>query len=162
MTCFPNRSTSTSRSSCWGLSSVSRLVPSQDCNAAWRKRGSLSGISRFFARSPWDTEALAARWQERFRTQMTPVVQSELARQQEVQPKRRGRAISTRCHWVSDWRRFDHATCEKGRKMEGKGRASQHHPQRRVRGHNLVQGLDIRGFATLPSGSASLSATTRL
>ena len=55
---------------------------------------SLNGLSRFFARSPWDTEALAARWQERFRRQMTPVVQAEvvqaeLALQQEVRHPRK-------------------------------------------------------------------------
>ena len=40
--------------------------------------GSLSGLSRFFALAPWNTTALVARWQERFRTQMTLVVQAEL------------------------------------------------------------------------------------
>jgi hypothetical protein len=30
-------------------------------------RGSLSGLSRFFARAPWDPEALVTCWQERFR-----------------------------------------------------------------------------------------------
>lgn len=53
--------------------------------------GSLSGLSRFFALAPWDTATLVARGLERFRAQMTPVVQAELTRQQEVQPKRRGR-----------------------------------------------------------------------
>jgi hypothetical protein len=71
--------------------------------------GSLSGLSRFFARAPWDTGTLVARWQERFRTQMIPAVQAERTRQQQVQPKRRGRAISTCCHRVSDRRRLDHA-----------------------------------------------------
>jgi hypothetical protein len=52
---------------------------------------SLSGLSRFFAKAPWDTEALVVRWQERFCTQMMPVVQTELKQQQEEQPKRRGR-----------------------------------------------------------------------
>jgi hypothetical protein len=55
------------------------------------KAGSLSGLSRFFAKAPWQTEALVERWQERFRTQMTPVVQAERTRQLEEQPKRHGR-----------------------------------------------------------------------
>ena len=132
-----------------------------------RQRGvaegvSLSGLSRFFARSPWDTEALAARWQERFHTQLTPVVQAELARQQEVQPKRRWRAISTSCDRVSDWRRLDHATSEKGCKMEGIGKYHSTTHERRVRGHSLVQGLYVRGFATLPAAAAPVSTATRL
>jgi hypothetical protein len=53
--------------------------------------GSLSGLSRFFALAPWESEALVERWQERFRTQMMPVVQAELKQQQDVQLKRRGR-----------------------------------------------------------------------
>lgn len=71
--------------------------------------GSLSRLSRFFARASWDLEALMSRWQERFRTQMRPVVQAELMRQQEEQPKRHGRAISTRRNRVSHWGRLDDA-----------------------------------------------------
>src|SRR5258706_532845 len=80
----------------WGFIQCQQARPLSGRQRGVAEGVSLSGLSRFFARSPWDTEALAARWQERFHTQLTPVVQAELARQQEVQPKRRWRAISTR------------------------------------------------------------------
>ena len=53
--------------------------------------GSLSGLSRFLARAPWEPEALVVRWQERFRGQMRPVIQAELMRQSQARLKRRGR-----------------------------------------------------------------------
>ena len=72
--------------------------------------------------SPWDTAALVARGLERFRTQMTPVVQ---ARQQEVQPKRRGRP---KAPVVTGYLIGDDSTMhkEKGRKMEGIGKQDQY------------------------------------
>jgi hypothetical protein len=112
--------------------------------------GSLSGVSRFFAEAPWDAEALVARWQERFRTQMMPVVPAELTRQQQMHPKRRGRPKQPVGSSVFHGRRLDHATCEQGRKMEGLGR--QHSPahEQRVRGHSLVQGLYVLGERHCP------------
>lgn len=83
--------------------------------------GSLSGLSRFFALAPWDTAALVARWQERFRTQMMPVVQAELKQHLDVQPKRRGRPKTP---VVTGYLIGDDSTMhkEKGRKMEGIGK----------------------------------------
>jgi hypothetical protein len=56
--------------------------------------GSLSGLSRFLAKAPWEADALVERWQERFRTLMTPVVHAEPTRQQAAYPKRRGGPLS--------------------------------------------------------------------
>jgi hypothetical protein len=104
--------------------------------------GSLSGLSRFFALAPWESEALVARWQERFRMQMTLVVQAELKRQQDVQPKRRGRP---KAPVVTGYLIGDDSTMhkEKGRKMEGIGKHHSTTHERRVRGHSLVQGLYV-------------------
>lgn len=104
--------------------------------------GSLSGLSRFFTLAPWDTAALVARWQERFRTQMTLVVQAELKQQQDVQPKHRGRP---KAPVVTGYLIGDDSTMhkEKGRKMEGIGKHHSTTHERRVRGHSLVQGLYV-------------------
>lgn len=104
--------------------------------------GSLSGLSRFFARAPWESEALVARGQKLFRTQMTPAVQTERIRQQEEQPKRRGRS---KVPVVTGYLIGDDSTMhkEKGRKMEGIGKHHSTTHERRVRGHSLVQGLYV-------------------
>jgi hypothetical protein len=104
--------------------------------------GSLSGLSRFFARAPWDPTALAARWQERFRRQMRPVVQVQRTRQQEVRPKHRGRP---KAPVVTGYLIGDDSTMqkEKGRKMEGIGKHHSPTHEQRVRGHSLVQGLYV-------------------
>src|SRR4051812_37168209 len=52
---------------------------------------SLAGLSRFLARAPWDHTALVAAWQARFRAQLTPSVQAELARRRARCPRRPGR-----------------------------------------------------------------------
>lgn len=75
--------------------------------------GSLSGLSRFLARAPWDAEALAKLWQARFRAQMRPVVQAECSRLKFAHPKHRGRASTTRRDRVSDGRRLDDAESER-------------------------------------------------
>jgi DDE superfamily endonuclease len=111
--------------------------------------GSLSGLSRFFAEAPWDAEALVVRWQERFRTQMMPVVQAELTRQQQMHPKRRGRPKQPA---VTGYFIGDDSTMhkEKGRKMEGLGRHHSPTHEQRVRGHSLVQGLYVLGERHCP------------
>jgi hypothetical protein len=73
---------------------------------------------------------------------MTPVVQAEQARQQEEQPKRRGRpkAPVVTGYLIGD----DSAMYkEKGRKMEGIGNHHSTTHEWRVRGHSLVQGLYV-------------------
>ncbi|GHO64130.1 hypothetical protein KSC_030220 [Ktedonobacter sp. SOSP1-52] len=104
--------------------------------------GSLSCLSRFFALAPWDTETLMARWQERFRTQLAPLVQAELTRQQQMQPKRRGRP---KVPVVTGYLIGDDSTMQKdkGRKMEGIGTHHSTTHERWVRGHSLVQGLYV-------------------
>jgi hypothetical protein len=99
------------------------------------KAGSLSGLSHFLAKAPWETEALVERWQERFRRQMTPVAQAEHTRQQEEQPKRRGRP---KLPVVTGYLIGDDSTMhkEKGRKMEGIGKHHSTTHERRVRGHS--------------------------
>jgi len=104
--------------------------------------GSLSGLSRFLAKAPWEGEALMERWQERFRRQMMPVVQTEHTRLQAEQPKRRGRP---KVPVVTGYLIGDDSTMqkEKGRKMEGIGKHHSTTHERRVRGHSLVQGLYV-------------------
>ena len=104
--------------------------------------GSLSGLSRFFAGAPRDSAALVARWQERFRSQMTLVVQAELFQLQDVQPKRCGRP---KVPVVTGYLIGDDSTMhkEKGRKMEGIGKHHSTTHERRVRGHSLVGGLYV-------------------
>ena len=104
--------------------------------------GSLSGLSRFFAQAPWEPEALAKRWQDRFRCQVTPVVQAELTRQQEQRPKRRGRPKQP---VVRGYLIGDDSTIQKrkGRRMEGLGKHHSTTEEQRVRGHSLVQGLYV-------------------
>jgi hypothetical protein len=102
--------------------------------------GSLCGLSRFLARAPWEPEALVARWQERFRGQMTPSVQAELTRQSQQRPRHRGRPKHP---FVTGYLIGDDSTMhkEKGRKMEGIGKHYSTTHEHRVPGHSLVQGL---------------------
>jgi hypothetical protein len=104
--------------------------------------GSLSGLSRFLARAPWDVEALAKLWQARFRVQMRPVVQAELTRLKFEHPKRRGRP---RQPVVTGYLIGDDSTMQKakGRTMEGIGKHHSTTHEHRVRGHSLVQGLYV-------------------
>lgn len=103
---------------------------------------SLSGLSRFFAQALWEIEALAARWHERFRTQMTPVVQAKRRRQQEEPPTRRGRP---KAPVVTGELIGDDSTMhkEKGRTMDDMGTHQSPTHQRRVRRHRLVQGRSV-------------------
>lgn len=104
--------------------------------------GSLSGLSRFLARAPWDAEALAKLWQARFRAQMRPVVQAECSRLKFAQPKHRGRP---RQPVVTGYLIGDDSTMQKkkGRTMEGIGKHHSTTHEQRVRGHSLVQGLYV-------------------
>lgn len=102
--------------------------------------GSLSGLSRFLARAPWETEALVARWQERFHTLMRPVVRADRARQEQERPASRGRPTLP---VVTGYLIGDDSIIhkEKGRKMEGIGKHYSTTYERGVCGHSLVQGL---------------------
>ena len=55
------------------------------------ERTSVSGLSRFLAEAPWDTQAVGQQWLKDFRAKMQPVVEAEHERQRRTQPKRRGR-----------------------------------------------------------------------
>jgi hypothetical protein len=73
---------------------------------------------------------------------MIPAVQVERTRQQQLQPKRRGRP---KAPVVTGYLIGDDSTMhkEKGRKMEGIGKHHSTTHEQRVRGHSLVQGLYV-------------------
>ena len=103
---------------------------------------SLSGLSRFLARSPWSADAVAATWLERFGQQMRTLVEAERERQRRKRPKRRGRPTSP---VVTGYLIGDDSpqVKPKGRKMEGLGRHHSTTEGKRVVGHSLVQGLYV-------------------
>lgn len=103
---------------------------------------SLSGLSRFLARSPWMAEALVVIWLERFRTEMKPLVEAEREQQRQSQLKRRGRPKDP---FVTGYLIGDDSTMSKpkGRTMEGLGKHHSTTHEQRVVGHNLVAGLYV-------------------
>ena len=52
---------------------------------------SLAGLSRFLSEAPWQEAAVAESWLRHFREEMEPKVATELQRERQMQPKRRGR-----------------------------------------------------------------------
>ena len=51
-------------------------------------RASLSGLSRFLAKAPWSTAAVAQTWRTRIDAQVTPLAQAAQARQRAARPNR--------------------------------------------------------------------------
>ncbi len=102
----------------------------------------LSGLSRFLAKAPWSTAAVAQTWRQRFDTQVAPLVQAEQARQRAAQPKRRGRPATS---VVTGYLIGDDSTMHKvrGKKMAGLGKHYSTTAGTRVVGHSLVQGLYV-------------------
>lgn len=101
---------------------------------------SLAGLSRFFARAPWSAQALAARWQQRFRERLTPQVQAEHQRQRLSCTPQRGRPPAT---VVTGYLLLDDSpqVKVKGRHMQGLGRHHATSAKRRLPGHSLFTGL---------------------
>jgi DDE superfamily endonuclease len=97
---------------------------------------SLSGLSRFLAQAPWDTQAVGQQWLHDFRARMQPAVEAEQERQRRTQPKQ---------PLVTGYLIGDDSTMHqpKGKKMEGLG---QHHSTTvdgRLPGHSMVEGLYV-------------------
>jgi SRSO17 transposase len=102
----------------------------------------LSGLSRFLAKAPWSTAAVAQTWRTRFDAQVAPLVAAEHARQHAARPTRRGRPPAT---VVTGYLIGDDSTMEKmrGKKMAGLGKHHSTTAGTRVVGHSLVQGLYV-------------------
>ncbi|HEY1349347.1 MAG TPA: transposase [Ktedonobacteraceae bacterium] len=101
---------------------------------------SLSGLRRFLSESPWVAEALVVIWRERFRRELEPMVEAE--REQQRQPKRRGRPKEPS---VTGYLIGDDSTMRKpkGRKREGLGKHHSTTHEQRIVGHSLVAGLSV-------------------
>ncbi len=104
--------------------------------------GSLSGLSRFLAKAPWETAAVAQTWRTRFDTQVAPLVEADQARQHAVRPKQRGRP---KAPVVTGYLIGDDSTIEKrrGKKMAGLGKHYSTTAGTQVWGHSLVQALYV-------------------
>ena len=111
--------------------------------------GSVAALSRFLGEAPWSAPAVAATWQQRFASQMAPLVAAEHQRQRQARPPRRGRPPTPS---VTGYLIGDDSTMRKpkGRKMEGLGRHYSTTAGRPVVGHSLVQGLYVLGGRRCP------------
>lgn len=103
---------------------------------------SLSGLSRFLGKWPWDPAQVAKRWMQRFRQRLEYPVQAEHEHLKAEQPKRVGRPKAT---VVTGWLIFDDPVhCKpKGRKMGGLGQHYSNTEGRVVSGHCLFTGLYV-------------------
>ncbi len=105
-------------------------------------RASLAGLSRFLAKAPWSTTAVAQTWRTRFDTQVAPLVHAAHARHRAARPCRRGRP---RASVVTGYVIGDDSTMHKvrGKKMGGLGTHYSTTAGTRVIGHSLVQALYV-------------------
>jgi SRSO17 transposase len=105
-------------------------------------RATLSGLSRFLAKAPWDTTEVAQTWRTRFDTQVAPLVQAAHARQRAARPNRRGRPPTP---VVTGYLIGDDSTMHKvrGKKMAGLGKHYSTTARTQVVGHSLVQALYV-------------------
>jgi hypothetical protein len=103
---------------------------------------SLSGLSRFFSRSPWSEEKVAHTWRERFDVAVRPRVIAAHQEQEGMRPKRPGRHKAT---VVTGYLLLDDSTHPKpkGRKRGGLGRHYSSTQKRQVIGHSLFQALYV-------------------
>jgi hypothetical protein len=103
---------------------------------------SLSGMSRFLNKWPWDSGKVASIWQKRFRERMEETVQAEHERLKTGRPKSIGRPRET---VVTGFLTLDDSvhTKPKGRKMGGLGRHYSNTEQRTVSGHCLFTGMYV-------------------
>jgi hypothetical protein len=125
---------------------------------------SLSGLSRFFSRSPWSEEKVAQTWRERFDVQVRPLVRAAHQSQEAIRPKRPGRHKAT---VVTGYLLLDDSTHPKlkGRKMGGLGRHYSSTQKRQVIGHSLFQALYVlegRQCPLLPKMYCTKSACEKL
>ncbi len=103
---------------------------------------SLSGLSRFFSRSPWSEEKLAQTWRERFDVAVRPLVIAAHQSQEATRSKRPGRHKAT---VVTGYLLLDDSTHPKpkGRKMGGLGKHWSSTQKCQVTGHSLFQALYV-------------------
>ena len=103
---------------------------------------SLAGLSRFLSQAPWQARDVVEGWLKHFRQEMQPLVEAELQRQRQAQPKHRGRPKPP---VVTGYLIGDDSTIEKrkGKKMEGLGLHHSTTQDKRVRGHSLVESLYV-------------------
>lgn len=101
---------------------------------------SLSGLSRFLNKWPWQPEQVAQVWMKRFQHRMEPLVQAEHERLSEERPRCVGRPKAT---VVTGYLIMDDSvhTKPKGRKMGGLGRHYSNTDKKLVWGHCLFTGL---------------------
>src|SRR5579885_3572188 len=104
--------------------------------------GSLSGLSRFFCRSPWSEEKVAQTWRERFDVAVRPLVIAAHQSQEATRPKKPGRQKAT---VVTGYLLLDDSTHSKpkGRKMQGLSPHYSSTQKRQVTGHSLFQALYV-------------------
>jgi len=103
---------------------------------------SLSGLSRFLSKWPWEPDRVAQIWLRHFRQRMDPIIQAEHAHLKAEQPKPVGRPKAT---VVTGYLILDDSvhTKPKGRKMGGLGLHYSNSEQRLVSGHCLFTGLYV-------------------
>src|SRR5262245_1255554 len=103
---------------------------------------SLSGLSRFLAKAPWQPHDLADIWRERFDAQVRPRVVAAHARQRAARQRRVGRPKTP---VVTGYLIGDDSTMHKlrGKKMAGLGKHYSTTQGKPVVGHSLVQALYV-------------------
>jgi hypothetical protein len=103
---------------------------------------SLSGLSRFLAKAPWEADDLTEIWRERFDAQVHPRVAAAHARQRAARPKRVGRPKTP---IVTGYLIGDDSTMHKprGRKMAGLGKHYSTTAGKPLVGHSLMQALYV-------------------
>lgn len=103
---------------------------------------SLAGLSRFLWEAPWEAPAVAEQWLRHFRETMQPVVAAEQEQHRQGQPKRRGRP---KAPVVTGYLIGDDSTMHKhkAKKMEGLGLHHSTTADKRLRGHSMVERLDV-------------------
>jgi SRSO17 transposase len=105
-------------------------------------RTSLSGLSRFLAKAPWEPDDLAHIWRERFDAQVREPIAQAHARQRAARLKRLGRPTAT---VVTGYLIGDDSTMHKlrGKKMAALGKHYSTTAGKPVVGHSLVQALYV-------------------
>ena len=105
-------------------------------------RSSLSGLSRFLAKAPWQADDLVNLWRERFDAQLQPRIAQAHAHQRGARPKRVGHPKAT---VVTGYLIGDDSTMHKtrGKKMQGLGKHYSTTAGKSVVGHSLVQLLYV-------------------
>lgn len=105
-------------------------------------QGSLADLSRFLAKAPWESAALARTWRRRFDHQRAPEVAAAHARQRAARPRKVGHPKAT---VVTGYLIGDDSTMHKtrGKTMAGLGFHYSTTAGKPVVGHSLVQLLYV-------------------